>query len=207
MNQSGLIEKVAQATELNQAVAGQAVKAVAHAILDALGWRGGTRFRPWHFQCGGAARTGRAESRTEGPLKSQPARQCASTQARPSKMPSIRRFGRGSPEEVCRTKEIRGAEVGVLIVASSEKVQASHVHSEPLVPIVGVLTPPPMTWHGSASRRRTPGRRIYPSSRRQEWPSSCRGPGPPAHRSMRRTCPRRVARSSAASKRTAAEVP
>ena len=36
MNQSELIEKVAQATELNQAVAGQAVKAVANAILDAL---------------------------------------------------------------------------------------------------------------------------------------------------------------------------
>ena len=36
MNQSELIEKVAQATELNQAVAGQAVKAVANTILDAL---------------------------------------------------------------------------------------------------------------------------------------------------------------------------
>jgi nucleoid DNA-binding protein len=36
MNQSELIEKVAQATELNHAVAGQAVKAVANAILDAL---------------------------------------------------------------------------------------------------------------------------------------------------------------------------
>jgi DNA-binding protein HU-beta len=36
MNQSALIEKVAQATELNQAVVGQAVKAVVNAILDAL---------------------------------------------------------------------------------------------------------------------------------------------------------------------------
>jgi DNA-binding protein HU-beta len=36
MNQSELIDKVAQATELNQATAGQAVKAVANAILDAL---------------------------------------------------------------------------------------------------------------------------------------------------------------------------
>ena len=36
MNQSELIEKVAQATELNQAAAGHAVKAVANAILDAL---------------------------------------------------------------------------------------------------------------------------------------------------------------------------
>jgi DNA-binding protein HU-beta len=36
MNQSELIEKVAQATELNQAAAGQAVKAVVNIILDAL---------------------------------------------------------------------------------------------------------------------------------------------------------------------------
>jgi DNA-binding protein HU-beta len=36
MNQSELIEKVAQATELNQAAAGQAVKAVVNAIRDAL---------------------------------------------------------------------------------------------------------------------------------------------------------------------------
>src|SRR6202047_628635 len=36
MNQCELIEKVAQATELNQAAAGHAVKAVANAIFDAL---------------------------------------------------------------------------------------------------------------------------------------------------------------------------
>ena len=36
MNQSELIEKVAQAAELNQAAAGHAVKAVVNAILDAL---------------------------------------------------------------------------------------------------------------------------------------------------------------------------
>jgi DNA-binding protein HU-beta len=36
MNQSELIEKVAQATQLDQAAAGQAVKAVVNAILDAL---------------------------------------------------------------------------------------------------------------------------------------------------------------------------
>ena len=36
MNQSELIEKVAQATELNRPAAGQAVKAVINAILDAL---------------------------------------------------------------------------------------------------------------------------------------------------------------------------
>ena len=36
MNQSELIEKVAQATALNQAAAGHAVKAVVNAILDSL---------------------------------------------------------------------------------------------------------------------------------------------------------------------------
>jgi DNA-binding protein HU-beta len=36
MNQSELIEKVARTTELNQAAAGQAVKAVVNAILDSL---------------------------------------------------------------------------------------------------------------------------------------------------------------------------
>ena len=36
MNQSELIEKVAQATELNTTLAGQAVKAVVTAILDSL---------------------------------------------------------------------------------------------------------------------------------------------------------------------------
>jgi DNA-binding protein HU-beta len=36
MNQSELIEKVARAAELNQAAAGQAVKAVVNAILDSL---------------------------------------------------------------------------------------------------------------------------------------------------------------------------
>jgi DNA-binding protein HU-beta len=36
MNQSELVDKVAQATALNQAAAGQAVKAVVKAILDAL---------------------------------------------------------------------------------------------------------------------------------------------------------------------------
>jgi DNA-binding protein HU-beta len=36
MNQSELIEKVARATELNQAAAGHAVKAVVNAIIDSL---------------------------------------------------------------------------------------------------------------------------------------------------------------------------
>jgi nucleoid DNA-binding protein len=36
MNQSELIAKIARTTELNQAAAGQAVKAVVNAILDSL---------------------------------------------------------------------------------------------------------------------------------------------------------------------------
>ena len=98
MNQSELIEKVGQATELNQTAAGQAVKAVVNAILDALVagmrsvspdlalsmWRRGLHAR------GGIRKPAR-------PSKSQPAKQCGSTQARPSKMPSIRRPRRGLP--------------------------------------------------------------------------------------------------------------
>ena len=98
MNQSELIEKVAQATELNQATAGQAVKAVVNAVLDALlageavrvsglgvsMWRRGPHAR------GGIHEPERAS-------RSQPARQCDSTQARPSKMPSIRRLRRRPP--------------------------------------------------------------------------------------------------------------
>ena len=62
MNQSELIEKVAQATELNQATAGQAVKAVVNAVLDALlMWRRGPHAR------GGI-------HKPERPSRSQPAR-------------------------------------------------------------------------------------------------------------------------------------
>src|ERR1700732_1025729 len=43
MNQSELIEKVAQTTELNQAAAGQAVKGGVNAIFDALGGGAGGR--------------------------------------------------------------------------------------------------------------------------------------------------------------------
>ena len=96
MNQSELIEKVAQATELNQAVAGQAVKAVAHAILDAL--VAGEEVRVSGLGifkiAARSAREGR-NPQTERPSKSQPARQCGSTQARPSKMSSIRQLRRG----------------------------------------------------------------------------------------------------------------
>src|SRR5438105_2429565 len=98
MNQSELIEKVAQATELNQAAAGQAVKAVVNAILDALvaGMRSVSpdlAFSMWrrglHVEGG--------IHKPERPSRSQPARQCGSTQARPSKMLSIHRLRKGPP--------------------------------------------------------------------------------------------------------------
>jgi hypothetical protein len=98
MNQSELIEKVAQATELNQVVAGQAVKAVQtpfsmpswparRSVSPDLGssrWRRGLHARG-------------EIHKPERPSKSQPARQCGSTQARPSKMSSIRQLRRRLP--------------------------------------------------------------------------------------------------------------
>src|ERR1700758_5252149 len=94
MNQSELIEKVARATELNQAAAGQAVKAVVKAFA-ALSWLERRSVSPasalsmWRH--GPRARVGirKAERRS----KSQPARQYGSVQARQSKMPSMSRSG------------------------------------------------------------------------------------------------------------------
>ena len=89
MNQSELIEKVAQATQLNQAAAGQAVKAVVNAILDALVAGDAVRISGLGVFNVAArpAREGRNPQTGEGD----------STQARPSKMPSIHRLGRGLP--------------------------------------------------------------------------------------------------------------
>ncbi len=86
MNQSELIEKVAQATELNQAVAGQAVKAVANAILDAL--VAGEEVRVSGLGIFKVAARPAREGRNP---------QTGEAQARPSKMPSIRRLGRELP--------------------------------------------------------------------------------------------------------------
>ena len=98
MNQSELIEKVAQATELNQAVAGQAVKAVANAILDALVAGEEVRVSGLGiFKVAARPARGGEIHKPERPSKSQPARQCGSTQARPSKMSSIRQLRRGLP--------------------------------------------------------------------------------------------------------------
>src|ERR1700731_4843909 len=96
MNQSELIEKVAQATELNQAVAGQAV-AVANAILDALVAGEEVRVSGLGIFKVAARPAREGFHKPERPSKSQPARQCGSTQARPSKMSSIRQLRRGLP--------------------------------------------------------------------------------------------------------------
>ena len=88
MNQSELVEKVAQTAELDHAAADQAVKAVVNTILDALSavsrfvspasgfsmWRRVPRAR------GGIHEPAR-------PSRLPPARPCGSTPAKPSKMP------------------------------------------------------------------------------------------------------------------------
>ena len=116
MNQSELIEKVAQTTELNQAAAGQAVKAVVNAVLDALLAGEAVRgLRPRHFQCGGAARTRGAEStnRREHRNRGQQGSAIPRRQGR-QRCPQSADSEGGSPEEVRTTKEIRGAEVNFL---------------------------------------------------------------------------------------------
>jgi DNA-binding protein HU-beta len=98
MNQSDLVDKVAQAAALNQVAAGQAVKAVVKAILDAL--LDGEAVRVSGLGtfnvAARPARQGR-NPQVERPSKSQLARQCASTPAKPSKMPSIRQVRRRLP--------------------------------------------------------------------------------------------------------------
>jgi DNA-binding protein HU-beta len=98
MNQSELIEKVAQATELNQAAVGQTVKAVVNAILDALVAGDAVRVSGLgSFDVAARpAREGRNPQTGEA-SKSQPARQYGSAQARSSRTRSIRRLQRQLP--------------------------------------------------------------------------------------------------------------
>ena len=125
MNQSELIEKVAQATELNQATAGHAVKAVVNAVLDAL--LAGEAVRVSGLvQCGGAARTRGAEStnRREHRDRSQQGSAIPRRQGR-QRCPQSADSEGGPPEEVCTTKEIRGAEVNVLSLCGRARTAAS----------------------------------------------------------------------------------
>src|SRR5467141_5050517 len=127
MNQSELIEKVAQTTELNQAVAGQAVRAVGkrHSRWP-LGRREGPCLRPWQFQCGGAARTPGAEStnRRNHRNRSQQGSAVSRRQGR-QRCPQSADSEGGFPEEVRTTKEIRGPEVNVLSMCGRAGTAAS----------------------------------------------------------------------------------
>jgi DNA-binding protein HU-beta len=98
MNQSELIEKVAQATELNHAAAGHAVKAAVNAILDAL--LAGDAVRVYGLGIFNVAARPAREGRN--PQTGETIQIAASKvvrfhQARPSKMPSIRRLRRRLP--------------------------------------------------------------------------------------------------------------
>src|SRR6202040_3157926 len=80
-----------------------------------LGRRRGPCLRPWHFQCGGAARTRGAESanRRDHPDRSQQGGAVSRRQGR-QRCPQSADSEGNSPEEVCTTKEIHDAEVNVL---------------------------------------------------------------------------------------------
>jgi DNA-binding protein HU-beta len=98
MNQSELIEKVAQASELNQAAAGRAVKAVVNAVLDAL--VAGDAVRVSGFGIFNVAARPAREGRNP---QTGEAIQIAASKAvrfhagRPSKMLSIHRLRNGPP--------------------------------------------------------------------------------------------------------------
>ena len=106
MNQSELIEKVAQATELNQAAAGQAVKAVANAILDAL--LAGEAVRVSGFGIFNVAARPARQGRNRNRSQQGSAVPCRQGRQR---CPQSANSEEGSPEEDRTTKEIRGAEV------------------------------------------------------------------------------------------------
>src|ERR1700738_1715813 len=116
MNQSELIEKVAQATELDQATAGQAVKAVVNAILDAL--LAGEAVRVSGLGIFNAA--ARPARQGRNPQTGENIEIAASKAAIPRRQGRQRRpqsadCEGASPEEVCpTTKEIRGADVNIL---------------------------------------------------------------------------------------------
>src|ERR1700747_1129434 len=89
MNQSELVDKVAQKTTLTHAAAAEAVKAVVQAVLESL--VAGDPVRVSGLVTVNVAGRPAPEGRnpqTGKVLKFRPARQCGSTQGRPPKMPS-----------------------------------------------------------------------------------------------------------------------
>src|ERR1700730_9278298 len=122
MNQSELIEKVAQATELKPSDGGPGGEGRGKRRSRCpLGRRGGPCLRPRRFQCGGAARTRGAEStnRREHRDRSQQGSAIPHRQGR-QRCPQSADSEGGPPEEVCTTKEIRGAEVNVLSLCGAK---------------------------------------------------------------------------------------
>jgi DNA-binding protein HU-beta len=130
MNQAELIEKIAQAAELNQAAAGQAVKAAVNAILDALVAGEAVRVsglgtfevaaRPAREgrnpQAGEAIKiAARKAVRSHAGKGTQGRQRCSQPAASTA----------GSPGEDRTTKEIRGAEVNVLSMCGSAAIVAS----------------------------------------------------------------------------------
>jgi DNA-binding protein HU-beta len=116
MNQSELIEKVAQATQLNQAAAGQAVKAAVNAILDALVAGDVVRVSGLGVFNVAArpARKGRNPANWRGhPDRCQQGCAIPRRQGR-QRCPQSNDSEGSSPEEDCTTKEIRGTEVNFL---------------------------------------------------------------------------------------------
>jgi DNA-binding protein HU-beta len=116
MNQSELIEKVAQAAELNHAVAGHAVKAAVNAILDAL--LAGEPVRVSGLGifnvASRPARQGR-NSQTGETIEIAASKVVRFNAGKAVKRcPQPADFEGGSPEEVCTNKEIRGADVNLL---------------------------------------------------------------------------------------------
>jgi DNA-binding protein HU-beta len=127
MNQAELIEKVAQATELNQAAAGQAVKAVINAILDALVAGEAVRVSGLGtFNVAARPARGGRNPQTGGdhPNRSQQGSTVPRGQGR-QRCPQSADSKAGSPEEDCTNKEIRGAEVKVLSMRGSAETAAS----------------------------------------------------------------------------------
>ena len=123
MNQSELIEKVAHATELNQVVAGRAVKAVVNAIFDALVAGDAVRVSGLGVFNVAArpAREGRNPQTGEAIqiAASKAVRFHAGKAVKDALNPPTRK--RGRPEKDGTPEEIRGAEVNFLSTGETEE--------------------------------------------------------------------------------------
>ena len=109
MNQSELIDKVAQATALSQAAAGQAVKAVVNAILASLVAGEVVRVSGLGtFDVAARPRGAKSTKRRDHQNRSQ---QSGAVPCRQGRQRCAQSAESSSPQEVCATKEDRGAKV------------------------------------------------------------------------------------------------